>query len=73
VKYKNDKNKPISKTSDSEKKIESTELNESTGEIDSNSQTSSTNSTDTIKTTTNDFVDLQLVNVITLKVRYYVD
>lgn len=73
MRYKNGKSKLISKTSDSEKKNESTEVNESTDETDPNSQTLSTNSTDTIKTnkiTTNDFTDLQLVNVITSKVRY---
>ncbi|XP_060858503.1 protein PFC0760c-like [Metopolophium dirhodum] len=70
VKYKNGKSKLISKTSDSEKKNESSEINENTDETDPNSQTLSTNSTDTIKTnkiTTNDFADLQLVNIITSK------
>ncbi|KAL4135445.1 hypothetical protein QTP88_007054 [Uroleucon formosanum] len=70
VKYTNGKSKLISKTSDSEKKNESTELNESTDETDPNGQTLSKNSTDTIKTnkiTINDFVDFRLVNAITLK------
>eukprot|EP00102_Acyrthosiphon_pisum_P025635 XP_016662845.1 PREDICTED: claspin isoform X4 [Acyrthosiphon pisum] len=69
VKYENGKSKLISKTSDSEKKNESTEINE-TDETDPNSQILSTNSIDTIKTnkiTTNDFADLQLVNTITSK------
>lgn len=67
VKYENGKSKLISKTSDSEKKNDSTLLNEMNDEIDSNSQALNTNSTETNKIKTNDFVDLPVVNVIASK------
>lgn len=62
----------ISKTSDSEKINESTQLNKIIDETDPNSQTLTTNSTDITKInkiTTNNFVDHQVVNVLASKVR----
>ncbi|XP_022171942.1 claspin-like isoform X2 [Myzus persicae] len=70
VKYTNGKSKLISKISDSENKNESTQLNEIIDETDPNSQTLSTKSTDMTKInkiTTNDYADLQVLNVITSK------
>lgn len=72
MKYQNGKSKLISKTSNNEKNDESMQLNENNDESDSNSQNLSTNSTDKIETNkikTNDFVDLQVVNIISSKVR----
>lgn len=72
MKYTNGKSKLISKISDSENKNESTQLNEIIDETDPNSQTLSTKSTDMTKInkiTTNDYADLQVLNVITSKVR----
>ncbi|XP_025196717.1 claspin-like [Melanaphis sacchari] len=69
VKYLNGKNRLISKTFDDEKSNESTQLNEH-DETDPNSQNLSTNSTITIETNkikTNDFVDPQVVNIISSK------
>jgi len=63
----------ISKTSDSEKINESTQLNKIIDETDPNSQTISTNSTDTTKTNkilTNNVDNHQVVNVLASKVRY---
>ncbi|KAL5238436.1 hypothetical protein ACI65C_005846 [Semiaphis heraclei] len=70
VKYKNGKSMLISKTSDSEKINESTQLNKIIDETDPNSQTLTTNSTDITKInkiTTNNFVDHQVVNVLASK------
>uniref|UniRef100_A0A2S2PHV4 Claspin n=1 Tax=Schizaphis graminum TaxID=13262 RepID=A0A2S2PHV4_SCHGA len=70
VKYQNGKSKLISKTFNDEKNNESTQLNENNDETDPNSLNLSTNSTDKIETNkikTNDFVDLQVVNIISSK------
>jgi len=74
VKYQNGKSRCISKTLDIEKNSESTQLYENNDETDSNGQHSSINSTDTIKTNkiiTKDSVDLQVMNIISSKVRIF--
>jgi len=74
VKYQNGKSRFISKTLDIEKNSESTQLNENNDETDPNGQHSSTNSTDKIKTNKiiiKDSVDLQVMNIISSKVRIF--
>lgn len=74
MKYQNGKSRCISKTLDIEKDSESTQLNENNDETDPNGQHSSINSTDTIKTNKiiiKDSVDLQVMNIISSKVRIF--